>query len=217
MRVCLFSLKFCFGLTLQLFFASASFPLSAQPLVRPVDITEIVQRSAAIVHGRVQEVVWEPHPNHPEISTLKITMEVVDGVCGVSGTHLTFRTFTFSRRNGGAGASQRGKGMPAAFGGHRFLAGQELVLFLYPESNLGLTSPVGGGQGTFRVSRDPSGRSFVLNIFGNQGLFEETPLSPKRLRERFGHELRQLRAEPGPLSLERFLELVRAMAAGEPR
>lgn len=45
--------------------------------------------------------------------------------------------------------------------GERYQPGETVVLFLYPNSRLGLTSPVGGAAGRFRV--DKSGRVQIPN------------------------------------------------------
>lgn len=37
--------------------------------------------------------------------------------------------------------------------GERYRVGEQVLLFLYPPSKLGLTSPVGGGMGRFSVNR----------------------------------------------------------------
>jgi hypothetical protein len=43
--------------------------------------------------------------------------------------------------------------------GERYRPGERVLLFLYPPSKLGLTSPVGGPRGRFRI--DPSGQVIV--------------------------------------------------------
>jgi hypothetical protein len=43
--------------------------------------------------------------------------------------------------------------------GERYVVGERVLLFLYPRSKLGLTSPVGGKQGRYAV--DPSGRVLI--------------------------------------------------------
>ncbi len=48
-----------------------------------------------------------------------------------------------------------------------FQPGEKYLLFLYPESGLGFTSPVGGGQGKFQVILPKSdGAALVVNPFG---------------------------------------------------
>lgn len=48
--------------------------------------------------------------------------------------------------------------------GERYQAGERVLLFLYPQSKLGLTSPVGGPLGRYRV--DQSGRVLLQGVTG---------------------------------------------------
>ncbi len=65
-------------------------------------------------------------------ATVQVTFLVIEGIRGTrSGDHLTIREW--------AGAWAAGR--------PRYRAGQELLLFLYPLSRMGLTSPVGGEAG----------------------------------------------------------------------
>jgi len=52
----------------------------------------------------------------------------------------------------------------------RFAEGQEVLLFLHPESDRGYSSPVGFGQGVFRIESS-SGERTALNERGNSRLF----------------------------------------------
>ncbi len=54
----------------------------------------------------------------------------------------------------------------------RLARGEEVVLFLYGTSALGLTSPVGLGQGKFSVTENKLGRAVAVNEFGNDRLFD---------------------------------------------
>ncbi len=53
-----------------------------------------------------------------------------------------------------------------------FTAGQEVLLFLYPESTAGYSSPVGFGQGVFMVSDAGGGKKTVVNEQGNTRLLK---------------------------------------------
>jgi hypothetical protein len=48
--------------------------------------------------------------------------------------------------------------------GERYRAGERVLLFLYPRSKLGLTSPVGGSLGRYQV--DQSGRVLLQGVAG---------------------------------------------------
>ena len=66
---------------------------------------------------------------------------------------------------GGSPGASEVEGVPS------FRPGEEVIVFLYPESSAGLTSPVGLGQGKFTVRRDKHGARFAFNDMGNRGLF----------------------------------------------
>jgi hypothetical protein len=51
----------------------------------------------------------------------------------------------------------------------RFEVGEELILFLYGDSSRGLTSPVGFGQGKFKVIRDKGGKQHAANGSATNG------------------------------------------------
>lgn len=51
--------------------------------------------------------------------------------------------------------------------------GQDYLLFLTQESEIGLCSPVGLFQGAFRLQRDPSGQVLAINGNQNLGLFTQ--------------------------------------------
>lgn len=100
-----------------------------------------LSRAAGIVFaGTVLRVEASPLDTAPSISTLQITFRVDQPIVGVEAQReLTIREWT------GAWANHR----PMRVGEH-------LLLFLYPPSQLGLTSPVGGQAGQFRL--DSQGR-----------------------------------------------------------
>ena len=52
-----------------------------------------------------------------------------------------------------------------------FKKGDEVVLFLYGKSTLGFSSPVGLGQGKFRVKYSHTGEKLVVNERNNRNLF----------------------------------------------
>ena len=97
----------------------------------------------------------------------------------------------------------------------QFTAGQEVLLFLHPESNLGYSSPVGFGQGVFKVSNKSDGDKTVANERGNSHLFKGMNM------EKFcpGQALPGIRqcslAGVGSLRHQEFMELIRQIIAGE--
>ena len=99
----------------------------------------------------------------------------------------------------------------------KYNVGEEIVLFLYPESKLGLTSPVGQGQGKFIVRNDlRSGQRMLLNDRSNYNLFarlDTAKLSSKLTLSRTEREVvTQPRASRG-WEVSAFRSIVRKIAA----
>ncbi|HEU5182228.1 MAG TPA: hypothetical protein VFW45_15695, partial [Candidatus Polarisedimenticolia bacterium] len=76
-----------------------------------------------------------------------------------------------------------GLSAPGAEATPGFHEGEKVVLFLYPESRSGLTSPVGLGQGKFLRVSGKDGKEIAVNGFGNRGLLHG--MSPRAV-ERLG-------------------------------
>ena len=94
--------------------------------------------------------------------------------------------------------------------------GQEVFLFLLPESPQGFTSPVGFGQGSFHITRDPDGKRMVANERDNLRLLSGMDIR----RFRAGASSRAVAAAAtssgrGPLAYEDFAALVTVLTAGE--
>lgn len=102
-------------------------------------------------------------------------------------------------------------GAPGLPGLPRYRVGQELILFLHVESRVGLTSPVGLGQGVFQVFRQ-EGKPMAINGMTNlnlaSGVFREQAgllgLAPSLL-DTFS------RSQGGPVPVESLLQAVRAI------
>ena len=96
----------------------------------------------------------------------------------------------------------------------RFTSGQEVLLFLYPESSLGYSSPVGFGQGFFNVMTASGGEKTVANERGNSRLFKGMDM------EKFcpGSTLPGIRQcslrGTGALRHQEFMELLMQIIAG---
>lgn len=158
---------------------------------RIVNISEMVASADRIFRGRCLSV--EPAGSAAGLPVLQYTFEVVEGLKGVTeGEQVAFRQVQ------GAGKDRR-KGV-AGIPGYR--GGEEVLLFLYPDSQLGLTSPVGLDQGVFRVIRDDSGEIQVVNALLNRNLTQG--LSEDVRPVAFGGKVARLLEEGGPLPLERL-------------
>ena len=144
--------------------------------VRLIDLEQMTQRAARIFSGRCTgtSVVFDESMGR---DVTVATFQVDRAVKGVTTDTVTVRMLS-------GAAADAPAGVPA------FRAGDEVVLFLYRESAQGLSSPVGLGQGRFRVLKDKQGRKLALNDFGNRNLM--TGLRPE-VRDRL-----QARNEAAP-------------------
>jgi len=117
-----------------------------RPVERPVipKLQSLARKSGYIFSGTVKSVEQIAPNSSNSVAVMRITFQVEKGYVGVrSGQELVIREC--------AGLWQSGEG---------YRRGQRVLLFLYPPSKLGLTSPVGGMSGRFAV--DPGGRIVIL-------------------------------------------------------
>lgn len=135
-------------------------PLHAS-LIRSLNIEEMTARADRIFSGRVVDVRVGRDPEIGREVTYT-TFVVGRGVKGEVRGRVTIKTL------GGRAVDER---RPSAHEGvPRFRKGEEVILFLYGNSPLGLTSPVGFGQGKFAVVEDKEGRRLAVNGLGNRNL-----------------------------------------------
>ena len=140
--------------------------------LRPLNLEELTRKAGTIVVGRCTAVEQVGHPRHRTPMT-KVTIRVDRSLKGRSGKTLIFRMAS----QAGSGASDSG-----AVGVPRFRPDEDLILFLYPESRSGLTSPVGLGQGKFTRVKGKDGREIAVNEFSNRPLFRDfSPGAAKKL------------------------------------
>ena len=170
-------------------------PAHAQFLVRQVNLAELTQRADIIVEGRVVEVRYEGHPDYPNLATVFVALEVNRLLRGAATARITFREFI--------------PGLGRGRGKYGYAVGQHLLLFLPRPSRYGLSSPLGAGQGLFRVTRDREGRPWVANALGNRGLFRNVPTEAAKAGLTLSPQTLKLAEVPaGPVRLESFISLV---------
>jgi hypothetical protein len=140
-------------------------------------LDQLTDEADVIVHGYVTSTRIEPHPQLPNLNTIVVSLEVKDTYKGKPQKSLTFRQYVWDSD------PQREL---AEYGKH-----QEVVLFLGPVSEYGLTSPVGLEQGRFRIYADQKKQVVAANGRGNLGLFHSVvtrarahgvTLSPRTLK-----------------------------------
>jgi hypothetical protein len=123
----------------------SNFPLKAEvrpapPMRLPLNLGQLTQRAGMNFSGKVTSVKPERSAASEEVTSVAITFRVEQAIRGTRvGQQLTIHEWA------GLWATSE-----------RYRVGERLILFLHVPSKLGLTSPVGGAAGRFRV--DQGGR-----------------------------------------------------------
>jgi hypothetical protein len=118
----------------------------------PLALDDVVARAEWIVHGTVAEVA--PGHDADGIPATWITLDVAECLKGGVGSRLVIKQVGVPAPLED-GTLLRVPGLP------RYRTGDEVVLFLHRPSGRGFTSPVGLGQGVFRVQRRGADRVVV--------------------------------------------------------
>lgn len=199
----LFRLAAAFVLTLVVLVCSA--PLSSAQhgaLSAPADLQRLVQTAATIVRGHVVSAVVEPHPQFANLQTVVVTLSVSKVLKGDAGATFTFRQFVWEPQDVETAAGYR--------------KSPELLLFLNPNSQYGLTSPVGLEQGRFHIVRDAKGNAFASNGRRNAGLFDQLDTKAAEQGIALSPQARALAAKPsGGVPLAALEDAVSALARAQ--
>jgi hypothetical protein len=168
----------------------------------------MTQQAGSIVAGRIVGLREGRHPQYHNIRVLYVTVQVNNMIKGDPTDRFTFMQF------GGRATADDGRktlsmaqtlpDLPA------YRVGEEVVLFLYPPSNVGFTSPVGGAQGMFQIRRQPGQPATVISDGGNASLEADGPL-PSGLKT---DQQNLLRHPGGTLSYKTFVGTVKSLTKG---
>lgn len=195
----------CLALLLLTFVSPA-----AASQIRSLNLEDLARRADRIVQGRVVEVTAERDVVLGRAVT-STTLRVERSVKGRLQGLITFRSLGARPAGPGrAGSGSQGRGpvrSTAVRGMPEFRPGERIVLFLYADSPLGLTSPVGFGQGKFSIVQDPKGGSLAINAFGNRSLLRGLSEAARR---RLGGKTEGWKGR-GPIPLENLLDLIEAL------
>ena len=162
-----------------------------------INLFEMVRAADRIFWGRCLQA----EPGRDSSTGLPVTAYTFEVLRGIKGAG-TAESIRFRQLTGGTAGAIRG--LP------EYSLGQEVLLFLYPDSKLGLTSPVGLAQGMFRVGKGGRGGRNVLNRVGNANLLHRA--SSLQIRGSTLSPEDQAALRPGaPISLDRFESVVRSI------
>ncbi len=124
--------------------------------VLPMNLEEVTDSADRIFSGTcisIEEIIDDPI-SHLEV--VKYTFSIEDGVKGVgSQDQISFKQWKPTTKSAG------------------FSINKKYIVFLYPDSTLGLTSPAGFQQGTFLVEKQGLNRgvTYIKNSVNNIGLY----------------------------------------------
>ena len=118
----------------------------------PMNLEEITNASDRIFSGKC--IKAEETQDENNLPVIKYKFEVKDNIKGVKGEEIAFKQWQPTARDGG------------------YEVGKKYILFLFPDSEKGLTSPVGFSQGKFLVETTGIIRrkEVVINKSNNRGL-----------------------------------------------
>lgn len=167
------------------------------------NVVDLLRQSDAIAVGTVAKVA--DGIDDQGIPYTEITLEVSESIRGALPATYTFRQFGLMK----ARPSPDGKRlmMPAPDGFPRYVSGEHVLLFLYPQAKqTGLRTTAGLTQGKFTL-----GRGFAANATDNVGLFRNVRLDPGLVKE---SDKRLLATESGAINPDSFLSFLRRAVQG---
>lgn len=142
-------------------------------MVLPLNMTQMTQQAEKIFVGRCTESSISLDENN--MPSTWIRFSVISSFKGVlEGEPILVKQFGVIKQplQVSEGESVIVPAQSMSLGSLDYEVGQEYLLFFYPESQLGFTSPVGAGQGKFQVLVDSQGEKSVVNPFENKFLKE---------------------------------------------
>ncbi len=139
----------------------------------PVSLQQMTAQAGQIFVGRC--VAVEASHDERGLPATYVTFEILQSIKGVDSDQVTVKHFGWLRSTdsepmlpdlapGEAGIVRTLRTVTTPY---RYQPDEEVILFLYPESRWGFTSPIGYGQGLFRVSLDADGWPTVRNAYNN--------------------------------------------------
>lgn len=121
----------------------------------PMNLEEIVKVSDRIFAGKCTKIEEIENDKESDLSVVRYTFSISEGIKGIENNkEIVFKQWQPTVKNGG------------------YELNKKYVLFLHPDSDIGLTSPVGFAQGQFHIKKKGLilGKDVVINGLNNHGL-----------------------------------------------
>jgi len=106
----------------------------------------------------------------------------------------------------------RARGLGSIIGMPFYESGKKYLLCLREDSEYGLASPIGLGQGAFQIYKDDKGTEQAINAFGNQGLFHRMDAKSFKFSTLSIAEKSLMAATKGPVDFNNYVNLMRKLA-----
>lgn len=166
----------------------------AEARVLEINLEKMTRLAGKIVAGECIDVQKGFHPQYPNVKVTFVELDIFDVIKGDVDARLKFMQFG------------HGIEMPHA---SKYQKGEKVLLFLYPESQYGFTSPVGDDQGKLSIKTDPvSGKPTFVYISNYGELFKD--IDTRALEDTNGR-VNLIDIEPGLLSYERFRQIIQSI------
>ena len=166
----------------------------------PQTLDDITKSAGKIFAGKCTNVEYIENDSESKLPVIKYTFEVAEGIRGVGDEEeITFKQWQPTARSSG------------------YEEGKKYFLFLYPESERGLTTPVALEQGRFKVSKKGliQRKEVVINGFSNKGLTRNLKTRKRILikKDRFINDYLDQCSENGaPIRYKEFVQAVKYLA-----
>lgn len=127
-----------------------------------INAEKMTRTAGKIVAGRCTGIQEGFHPEYTNVKVTFVELDVIDAIKGSVGVRLKFMQFGHDNEISHA---------------PRYKIGEEILLFLYPESQYGFTSPVGGYQGKLSIKTDPvSGKPAFVKVLNKGKLLKDVEI-----------------------------------------
>ncbi|MCH7753942.1 hypothetical protein IH970_02295 [candidate division KSB1 bacterium] len=139
--------------------------------------------------------------NGSPLTYTEYTFEVLQSIKGTGSETVVLRQVGLAKGPGSI------IGMPA------YDIDKKYLLFLRGDSEYGLASPIGLGQGAFKILKPKDGPELAINAFNNRGLFHRMNSQTLSKTAALPPEEKTILSQThGPVDLENFISLIKIIS-----